>query len=269
MDRHIQADRSSMNSTPEIQPAASRLTSARKPARYAVRLARTESDVRAAQLLRFLVFNVELKEGLESSYHTMLDIDRFDAVCDHLLVEDCATGEIVGTYRMQPGARAASRLGYYSEQEFDFTPFEPIRSQLIELGRACIHQQHRNFSVLNLLWKGITEYTELHGARWVIGCSSLTSQDPVQGWAAYRAMEAHRAPEAFETRPLPGWECAEVDAAPRWSEVPRLLTAYLTLGALVCAPPALDREFRTIDFLTLCDVRTLTNRRYRRTCNTL
>lgn len=253
-----------MNSIPAIHPAGLRTNPAPKPSRYAVRLARTEADVRAAQLLRFLVFNVELKEGLESSYHTMLDIDRFDAICDHLLVEDVATGEIVGTYRMQPGGRAASHLGYYSQQEFDFTPFESIRGQLIELGRACIHQQHRSFSVLNLLWKGIIEYTELHGARWVIGCSSLTSQDPAHGWSAYHAMESHRAPEAFQTRPLPGWECAEVPVDPSWCEVPRLLAAYLALGAKICAPPALDREFRTIDFLTLCDVRTLPHRRYRR-----
>src|SRR5712691_9992035 len=94
---------------------------------YASRLARDASEVRAAQALRFAVFNVELDEGLVESLATGLDADAFDGVCDHLLVEHVLTGDVVGTYRLQTGATAARNLGYYSEQEFDFSPFESIR----------------------------------------------------------------------------------------------------------------------------------------------
>ena len=121
---------------------------------YAVRLARDAAEIRAAQALRFAIFNLELHEGLENSYATGLDADPFDAVCDHLLVEHLATGEIVGTYRLQTGTTAGGKLGYYSGQEFDFKPFEPMRAEVIELGRACVHKLHRNMSVLGLLWKG-------------------------------------------------------------------------------------------------------------------
>src|SRR5262245_17883758 len=93
---------------------------------YAVRLARGASDVRAAQALRFEVFNLELNEGLAESHATGLDADPFDGVCDHLLVEHTPSGGIVGTYRLQTGRTAAAHLGYYSELEFDFTPFQPI-----------------------------------------------------------------------------------------------------------------------------------------------
>src|ERR1043165_622803 len=115
---------------------------------YTARLARDVSEIRAAQALRFLVFNLELNEGLSESLATGLDVDPFDAVCDHLLVEHVPTATIVGTYRLQTGLTAGANLGYYSEQEFDFAPFEPIRGELIELGRACVHQQHRNLVVL-------------------------------------------------------------------------------------------------------------------------
>src|SRR5438045_6648079 len=109
------------------------------PTHYATRLARTAAEVRAAQTLRFEVFNLELNEGLASSHGTGLDADPFDAVCDHLLVEHVPTGDIVGTYRLQMGAAAKMNLGYYSAQEFHFEVFEPLRRQIVELGRACVH----------------------------------------------------------------------------------------------------------------------------------
>ena len=130
------------------------------PAHYATRIARQAGEVRAAQALRFEVFNLELHEGLAQSYTTGLDEDRFDAVCDHLIVEHKPTRQIVGTYRLQTGRSAAQHFGYYSAQEFEFQVFEPWRNELIELGRACVHPQHRNLVVLGLLWKGIADYAK-------------------------------------------------------------------------------------------------------------
>ena len=106
--------------------------------RYRVRLAEDARDRLAACRLRFNVFNIEMGEGLSSSYSTGLDRDRFDPVCDHLIVENQEDGRIVGTYRMQSGLTAAAAFGYYSAQEFEFAPFECIRDQVLELGRASI-----------------------------------------------------------------------------------------------------------------------------------
>ncbi len=92
--------------------------------RYRVRLAQDVNDRIAACRLRFNVFNVELGEGLSSSYSTGLDRDRFDSVCDHLIVEDQEDGQVVGTYRMQSGLIAGAAFGYYSAQEFEFAPYE-------------------------------------------------------------------------------------------------------------------------------------------------
>src|SRR6202008_2356526 len=101
------------------------------------------------------------------------------------IVEELATREIVGTYRLQTGQLAAANLGYYSEREFDFTPYEPFRCEMIELGRACVHADHRNFNLLHLLWRGIALYSRECGARFLVGCSSLTSQNPREGLAMY------------------------------------------------------------------------------------
>lgn len=236
-----------------VDPASAPLP-ARRSTAYRVRMASSEADVRAAQALRFDVFNMELDEGLVQSYDTGLDVDPFDAVCDHLLVEDPAHGGVVGTYRLQTGRRAAESLGYYSEREFDFGPFEARRSQLLELGRACIHREHRSFAVLNLLWKGIAGYARAHGTRYLIGCSSLTSRDATEGAAAFERLQANLAPADWRTHPLPRFACALDSRDHPAPPIPRLLSAYLALGAAICGPPAIDREFRTIDFLTWADI---------------
>ena len=225
---------------------------------YTARLARDAREVEAAQALRFQVFNLELKEGLEQSHLSGLDKDPFDAVCDHLIVEHLPSHQVVGTYRLQTGLTAAARLGYYSAQEFAFEVYESWRAEMVELGRACVHQQHRNLVVLGLLWKGIAGYARERGARYLIGSSSLNSQDPAVGASAYSELCRHHLPAVnWLTHPLPRYECPLDCLAEEPVKIPKLLRAYLSLGAKICGPPALDRQFKTIDFLTLMDLNTL------------
>jgi len=265
--------------------------------RYRVRLAQSKEDRVAACRLRFRVFNIELGEGLESSYDTGLDTDRFDDVCEHLLVEDKSEDNpgrrIVGTYRMQSGETAKANLGYYSEQEFSFAAYEPLRPGILELGRASIDREHRTPEVLTLLWRGIAQYANDMGLRYLIGCSSLTSRNPAEGWQLYRQLEHYRVSPEFETAPTAGYACPDEQegAHPQpsptaWARcsreartggsvpavaaekscnedgpvpvsVPKLLKTYLAIGARIGGPPAWDREFGTIDFLTLLDLKLL------------
>lgn len=221
---------------------------------YRVRLATSASDVQASQALRFTVFNLELREGLAESFELGLDQDSFDRVCDHLLVEEVESQKLVGSYRLQTGSRAGQELGYYSAQEFDFAPYESIRSELIELGRACVDRDHRHLAVLVLLWRGIAAYARNHQARYLIGCSSVTSQKPAVGASVYRLLQPHLAEPSWRTVPLPELGCALDGVADEPVKVPKLLSAYLTIGAKICGPPAIDRAFKTIDFLTFLDL---------------
>ena len=129
-------------------------------------------DREAACRLRFKVFNIELGEGLAEllSEPAWIRID-FDLFCEHLLVEDKLESNparrIVGTYRMQSGTTAAHNLGYYSEQEFNFAPYEPLRPGILELGRASIDREHRTPEVLTLLWRGIAQYATDMGLRYL------------------------------------------------------------------------------------------------------
>jgi len=253
--------------------------------RYRLRLAETQADREAACRLRFKVFNIELGEGLESSYETGLDMDRFDAICEHLLVEDKTSRRVVGTYRMQSGETAARNSGYYSEQEFNLAPYAPLRPGILELGRASIDREHRTPEVLMLLWRGIAQYATDMGLRTLLGCSSLNSNDPAEGWQMYSQLKNFRVSPEFATKPTAAYVCPpgrsdsdqqRRDAQPspceadRWMasdvstarastavKIPKLLKTYLAIGARIAAPPAWDREFGTIDFLTLLDLNSL------------
>jgi putative hemolysin len=224
---------------------------------YLARLARSAHDVQRAQRLRFEVFNLELGEGLAKSYVTGLDADPFDECCDHLIVEETTSGAVVGTYRLQTGQLAAANRGYYSEREFDFMPYESLRCELIELGRACVHKDHRNFNLLHLLWRGIARYALERKARYLVGCSSLTSQDPAAGSAMYESLQAkYLVRPELQTNPRTEFALPLVAPA-EGRKAPKLLRAYLSIGAKICGPPAIDREFGTIDFLTLLDLNAL------------
>ena len=239
--------------------------------RYRLRLAQGIEDREAACRLRFKVFNIELGEGLKRSYETGIDTDHFDVFCEHLLVEDKTDGRVVGTYRMQSGSTAAMNLGYYSEQEFEFAPYEPLRRDLLELGRASIDSDHRTPEVLTLLWRGIAQYANEMGLRYLVGCSSLNSKEPAEGWQMYGELGRYRVSPEFETVPTSAYECpseqerldTQISSDPQNSgmptKVPKLLKTYLTIGARICAPPAWDREFGTIDFLTLLDLKMLSS----------
>ena len=224
---------------------------------YIARLATTDREKASAFRLRFLVFNLEMQEGLESAYLNGYDVDRYDEVCDHLIVEEKTTGEIVGTYRIQMGDVAARHFGYYSEQEFDFKPFEAMRPEIVELGRACIHRDHRSTEVLHLLWRGIARYALANGGRYMMGCCSLTSQDPEMGHAIHRSLTSYQVDPALQTEPTEAFRMNASVTPLLDVRAPKLLRAYLTVGAKICGVPAIDREFKTIDFLTLLDLQTL------------
>src|SRR5256886_2572812 len=236
----------------------SNATAKAKRSTYVARLAQNADEVLLAQRLRFEVFNLELGEGLAESHATGLDVDPFDQFCDHLIVEHMATGEVVGTYRLQTGQLAAANLGYYSEREFDFAPYESLRCEMIELGRACVHAAHRNFNLLHLLWRGIARYACERNAHFLVGCSSLTSQDPMEGVAMYEQLRGqHLARPKWRTVPHPAFR-VDVDlVSASCTPPPKLMRAYLSIGAKICGPPAMDREFGTIDFLTLLDLHAL------------
>jgi putative hemolysin len=226
---------------------------------YRVRFAQTEADLERVLRLRFEVFNVELREGLAGSWGTGLDEDRFDRACHHLMLEHGATGELIGTYRLQTAAMAAVGPGFYCAQEFDLGRLPPaMLAASVELGRACIAREHRHGLALFALWRGLALYSRLMGKRYFFGCCSLTSQDPREGLGTWERLRREgRLSREFTVEPRPEHACRAAPGEAREVELPKLFGTYLRYGALACGRPALDRDFGTIDFFIVLDVEAL------------
>ncbi|MFD3570372.1 GNAT family N-acetyltransferase [Streptomyces sp. NPDC058667] len=242
---------------PAVQPPPHALTPTEEPTpRYVVEIATRQEDVRAAQRLRHLVFAGEFGAQLDGP-EPGLDSDAFDAYCDHLLVREESTGEVVGTYRILPPDRAAVAGRLYSESEFDLTRLAPVRHDLVEVGRSCVHPAHRNGAVIALIWAGLARYMTRTGHNWLAGCCSLPLSDggtlAAATWDTVKAK--HLAPEEYWVTPHKLWSPDGIARPEGRTELPPLLRGYLRLGAWVCGAPAHDAAFGVADLYVLLSLR--------------
>ena len=230
--------------------------------KLSVALAAGKEQIQEAQRLRYRVFVDEMGARLNSP-EAGLDIDIFDAYCDHLLVRDEHTNEVVGTYRILPPHQAKRIGSLYSESEFDLTRLANLRPRMVEVGRSCVHPDYRNGGTITLLWAGLAEYMLKNGYDYLIGCASISMADGGHAAASiYRQVgEKHQGPiewRVFPRCPLPvgALEQQGLEAA-----LPPLIKGYLRVGAYVCGEPAWDPDFNTADLLLLLPLARM-NKRY-------
>jgi putative hemolysin len=220
--------------------------------RLEARLARDQDEVYEAQRLRYKVFAEEMGARFDSAA-AGIDSDLFDPHCEHLIVRDTASGQVIGTCRLL-GPAAARRLGSsYAAEEFDLTRLQHLRGQTLEIGRSCVHINYRSGATLALLWSGILRHAQLHGHQYLIGCASVGMADGGQNAAAiyHRLQAGSLSPVEYRVFPrceLPLDAYANSDAA---IKLPTLIKGYLKIGAWVCSTPAWDPDFNTADLLMM------------------
>ena len=231
--------------------------------RLTLGLASSPDEVREVQRLRHQLFI----EAMGLSLPRLgggLDHDEYDEVCEHLVVRDDITSEVVGTYRVL-GPSAARRIGaYYSEREFDLTELAQLRPSMAEAGRACVHPDYRSGAVITLLWSGLAAFMAREKCRHLIGCASISLADGGNNAAAVcQALQAsHLAPEGCRVFPRVPFDAPLALPMPQaW--IPPLIKGYLRGGAWVGGAPAFDSEFHTADLFMLLPLARL-ERRYAR-----
>jgi len=237
-----------------------------------IKITTDANEIVEAQRLRFQVFNLEMKRGLQASYERGLDVDDFDPFCDHLIVRDRNSGEVVGTYRLLLGSRANKNIGFYSEHEFDLKNIKKLDAEILELGRTCAHKDFRDRALIPLMWEAIAQYVKKHRVRYLFGCGSLYTTDAHEVSECFSLLKKkYYAAEDFRVDPVAACrfdgiasDLTIADEQAAFLKLPSLIKGYLRLGALVCGPPALDREFGTTDFLVLLDMRRLSGEYLRR-----
>jgi len=223
--------------------------------------AQHQDEVRAAQRLRYAVFAGEMGARLNSpiSGH---DVDLFDNFCEHLLVRDKSSGEVIGTYRVLTPVQARRVGSTYSDTEFDLTRLRGLRARMVELGRSCVHPDYRHGGVIMALWSALAEFMVRNQLDTMIGCASIpmlhngiVSGDLVA--SIWRKVQAtHLAPIELQVRPrlpLPIERLnSELDVEP-----PALIKGYLRLGARVLGAPAWDPDFNSADLPMLMRIQDL------------
>lgn len=225
---------------------------------FQVKTVRSNRDLRQVQSLRYDVFHREFKQ---SKFPFGLDLDRFDAWSDHLVIVDRKTGCFVGTYRLLLEDRAPY---FYSETEFDMHALKALPGKKLELSRACIHRDYRNGVIIGLLWRGLVHYIQAAGVDYLFGMSSLKSTDPSEIARVYQSLSSSGSiDEMVPVRPtgqfvIPGFhglvDLVSRELPPDPEMVPPLLRSYIRAGAKVIGEPALDKEFRCADFVTLLEM---------------
>jgi putative hemolysin len=228
-------------------------TSSAPAARYSLSLARDPLEVEEAQALRYRVFAREMGAQLDPRGTTLgLDIDHFDAFCEHLLVREQESREVVGTYRILDPVGARRAGGYYSETEFDLTALLPIREQLVEVGRSCVHPDHRAGAVVTLLWAGLVQFMHERRHRYLAGCASVSLADGglTAGSALKSLCDNQLAPEAWRVTPRRGLPFP-LPACSTTVNLPPLIKGYQRVGAQLCGEPAWDKDFNTADLFLL------------------
>ena len=241
--------RNQLISVEEVVPTVA-IVKAKKPG-LQITWASNSSEIKEAQRLRYKVFAEEMGANLAASSEG-LDVDEFDAYCDHLIIRDQETLKVVGTYRVLPPHKAQEIGRLYSDSEFDLTRLNHLRPKMVELGRSCVHADYRSGAVIMALWSGLAQYMQKHEYEIMLGCASIPMGDGGHFAASlYNSLSNDQmAPvenHAFPKLPLP------LDKLNGGLQVdlPPLIKGYLKIGAKICSAPAWDPDFNTADLLTM------------------
>ncbi len=231
-----------------------------------VRLAETEHEVEQAQRLRYAVFYEEMSAVPSNEMRALRrDFDKFDDVCDHLLVVDREThGEdgqplVVATYRLTREKDAVRAGGFYTASEYDIAPMLnglPPGTKFLELGRSCVLKSYRSRpGSMQLLWKGLMAYVARFDIDLMFGCASLPGTDietlalPLSYLHHFHAMPEHlrvtARPELFVEM-----NRMALDATPQREglrSLPPLLKGYVRAGCCIGNGAVIDHQFGTTD----------------------
>jgi len=224
--------------------------------RYRARIAETAEDVRACQRLRWLAFRANRGLGAEADG---LDADGFDPICRHLMVEETRTGRLVCCFRFLALASGAEIGRSYSAQHYELSKLAAFPGRMAEMGRFCIHPDHRDPDVLRVAWAAMARFVEADRVEMLFGCSSFSGVDAEAYADAFALLkEKHLAPKRW----LPRVKAPKVfrfakklrfrkpDLKLALSRMPPLLRTYLTMGGWVSDHAVIDHDLDTLHVFT-------------------
>jgi L-ornithine Nalpha-acyltransferase len=239
-----------------------------------LRLAESESDLLAAQRLRYRVFVEELGgNGPLVDHSERLERDQFDPYFDHLVLVDdrrdvASLDHVIGVYRVMRSDQARAGAGFYSAGEYDLGPIEWSGRRLLELGRSCVHPDYRGGTAMLHLWTGLADYVRTHGIELLFGVASFPGTDaPSLAQPLSYLHHHHLAPPDLRVRArvdglvdMNLLSPDRIDRKAAMKATPALIKAYLRLGGFVGEGAWIDRAFRTTDVCLVMDTSRMNDR---------
>jgi putative hemolysin len=239
---------------------------------FSLSLAQTDDDLMAVQRLRYDVFVAECGAAYGGIDHVnRLEIDRFDACADHLLLRDVdlpQNSQVIGAYRLIRSDHADAATGFYSAGEFDLSPLTGSGRKLLELGRSCLHPEYRRGTALLHLWQGLSAYVVDHEIDDLFGVASFAGTDLIKHQHALRLLHneylapRYKRPQAIGANavPLTGLPSDNLNRRTAMIAMPALIKAYLRMGGVVGAGAYVDHGFGTTDVCMILDATQLSAR---------
>ena len=229
-------------------------------ARFRTRHAESDEDVRACQRLRYLTFRAGRGLAAEADG---LDVDAFDPLCRHVMVEDAEGGRLVCCFRLMPLESGAEIDRSYSAQWYDLSNLHDFSGRMVELGRFCIHPDYRDPTILRLAWSEMSRFVDENGIELLFGCSSFHGVDAHDYEDAFALLkERHLAPPRW----LPAVKAPRVfpfgrllrlkkpDLKKAMTRMPPLLRTYLVMGGWVSDHAVVDEDLNTLHVFTGVEV---------------
>lgn len=229
-------------------------------------IATDPDEILASQKLRYRVFVDEMgakpsPEMLESKS----DFDKYDEVCDHLLVVDSAKGdEVVGSYRILRRSRLKDGMNFYTQSEFDLSkPLAHFKGEVMELGRSCVDPNYRDRATMGLLWRALGEYQSKYDIELMFGCASFNGSNHQDHAASLTYLyKNHLAPENLRPRaldklytPMDLVELEDSQIKRVVAAMPPLVKGYLRLGAYIGDGAFEDHDYNTTDVCIIFDLK--------------
>ncbi|MER5170457.1 GNAT family N-acetyltransferase [Thioclava kandeliae] len=217
--------------------------------RYLARLAGSAEDLAAVQALRGLCFR-----GAGA-----VDADAYDAICQHVMIEESGSGQLVCCLRLLQLASGAQIGRSYSAQFYGLDPLRAYPAPMVEMGRFCIHPEHHDADILRVAWGAVTHFVDEAQVGMLFGCSSFKGTD----WRAHADSLAHLAQGYLApARWLPQVKAGAVvpyaralsgvagDRKQALLRMPALLRSYLAMGGWVSDHAVIDPDLGTLHVFT-------------------
>ena len=208
----------------------------------------TAQEIRAVQALRHRAF--WSREGV--------DCDGFDAICVHVVIEEVATGRMVGCFRILPLVNGHEIARSYSAQYYDLGALARFDGAMVELGRFCIEPGVTDPDVLRVAWAALTRYVDDNKVEMLFGCSSFAGEREAPYRDAFALLKArHLAPAQW--RPAVKAPAVfryatrlrrKVDSKRANAQMPPLLRTYLMMGGWVSDHAVVDHAMNTLHVFT-------------------